>query len=103
MHAIYLEKDGNIVAEAGSYKTGKRDSGGFLVSLYKIHPSAYAVVQGLDVTELHDLWLICETYSRRIYYHIPGWLGDEFGVTEENGAIMVLQAICDIRKEEPLG
>lgn len=99
MYDIYLEKDGNKIAEVGSYKAGKKDSGEFFVSAYKIYPSDYGVMQGVDIAELHNLWLVCETYSRRIRYHIPGWLGDGLGVTEENGAIMVLQAVCDIRKE----
>lgn len=99
MYDIYLEKDGNRIAEISSYKAGKKDSGEFFVSIYKIYPSDYAVVQGLNITELRDLWLICDTSSRRIRYHIKGWLCDELGVTEENGAIMSLQSVCDIREE----
>ena len=54
MYDIYLEKDGMEVAKVGSYKAGKENGRGYVVYAYKIYPTAYAVMNSMDIAELQD-------------------------------------------------
>ena len=102
MPNIYLEKDGQIVAEVGDYRAGKEErGGGYVVNVYHIYPTAYAFARIIDIAELKDFRLICETKTRRIRYSIPSW-SDEYYPIEENGAIISRQAFHCARTEEAL-
>lgn len=97
---IYLEKDSQIVAEVGSYRAGKEESGGgYVVTAYHIYPTLYTVTRAIDIAELKDFRLICETKTRCIRYSIPSW-GDEYYPIEENGAIISRQAFHCTRTED---
>ena len=98
MHDIYLEKDGTEVAKVGSYKAGKENGGGYVVYAYKIYPTAYSLMNAIDIAELCDFDLVCQTSTRRICYHISSWC-DEFDPLEENGAIASRQAFHCTRTE----
>lgn len=102
MYDIYLEKDGVEVAKVCSYKAGKENGRGYVVNAYKIYPTAYAVMNTMDIAELQDFYLVCQTSTRRIRYHIPNWC-DEFYPLEENGAITSRQAFHCTRTEAFLG
>ena len=100
MPNIYLEKDGQIVAEVGDYRAGKEENGGgYVVNVYHIYPTAYAFARIIDIAELKDFSLVCETKVRRIRYQISGW-GDEYYPIEENGAVTSRQAFHCTRTEE---
>lgn len=100
MADIYLEKDGQIIAEVGSYRAGKEErGGGYVVTAYDIYPTVYAVSRVIDIAELKDFRLICETKARRIRYQISGW-SDEYYPIEENGAITSRQAFHCVRTED---
>ena len=101
MYDIYLEKDGMEVAKVGSYKAGKENGRGYVVYAYKIYPTAYAVMNSMDIAELQDFYLICQTSTRRICYHILSWC-DEFYPLEENDAIASRQACHCARTEGSL-
>lgn len=103
MPNIYLEKDGRIVAEVGSYRAGKEERGdGYVVTAYHIYPISYAAPRLIDIAELKDFRLICETKTRRIRYQISSW-GDKYYPVEENGVITSRQAFHCARTEDTFG
>lgn len=95
---IYLQKDGRRVATCVSYEA-RKDVFGYQVKVSGIYPEITPDNSFVDVVNLTDFRLVCETASRRIEYLFRSWNYDVTLVTEINGGIAWLKGMAPWRKE----
>lgn len=95
---IYLEKDGHKVATCGSYEA-RKDVFGYQVKVSNIYPEITPDNTFVDVVNLTDFRLVCETDSRKIEYLFRNWTYDAALVSEINGGISQLYGMAQWRKE----
>lgn len=95
---IYLEKDGRRVATCGSYEADK-DVFGYQVKVSSIYPEITSDNTFVDVVNMTDFKLVCETASRKIEYLFRNWDEDVTPGTEINGSISQLCGMAQWRKE----
>lgn len=95
---IYLEKDGHKVATCGSYEA-RQDVCGYQVKVSNIYPEITSDNTFVDVVNLTDFRLVCETASRKVEYLFRNWTYDAALVSEINGGISQLYGVAQWRKE----
>lgn len=95
---IYLEKDGHKVATCGSYEA-RKDVFGYQVKVSNIYPDITSDNTFVDVVNLTDFRLVCETASRKVEYLFRNWTYDAALVSEINGGISQLYGMAQWRKE----
>ena len=95
---IYLEKDGHKVAACGSYEA-RKDVFGYQVHVSNIYPEITRGNTFVDVVNLTDFRLVCETDSRKVEYLFRNWTYDADTAPEVNGGISQLYGMAQRRKE----
>ena len=95
---IYLEKDGQRVATCGNYEA-RKDAFGYQVKVSNIYPAITPDNTFVDVVNLTDFRLVCETASRKVEYLFRNWTYDAARAPEIYGGISQLYGMAQWREE----
>lgn len=100
---IALWKDGIKVAVCGGYMAQPDQNGIYRLLVDAIYPTDAAFQNHIDIIQMQDFRLACQTATRCIQYCIHHWDGKLELTAEINGGIKQLVAFTSVRKEVAFG